>query len=197
MRNKVTKQKKYNSASRQLPIYRQPRFYIILVLVIIMILGIYLIVSRTGSSNKEIETSNNTIGAVPSKTEAKGENSEEEDKNAATGKKQTPSQYDGDDPNKLDEITGYISYSAVNYDNYNIRLTINQYLTSGSCELALTSADGQVITKTAPVVASASTSTCQGFDIPLSELSSSNSWQISINISAEYKKGTITGDISL
>lgn len=186
-----------NTVGRKVPLYRHPWFYVGLVLLVAAaVFGIWFAFFRPQNTNTEVlDTSNNAIGSVPSETKAKGKETEKEDENATTGKKQTPTQYDGEDPNTLDEITGYISYAAVNYDHYSIRLTINQYLSSGTCNLTMTSGSS-TFTKAAEIATSASTSTCQGFDIPLSELSS-GSWQISIKISADGKTGTITGDASL
>lgn len=197
MSSKVNKARKYNSIGRKTPIYRHPWLYIVLVIIVAAtVFGIWFAFFRPQNTETEvIDTSDNTIGSVPSETKAQGKDAEKEDENAATGKKQTPAQYDGEDPNQLDEITGYISYSAVNYDHYTIRLTLNQYLTSGTCELTMKSGNNTV-TKTAEVINSASTSTCQGFDIPLSELPSGD-WSVKIKVAADNKTGTITGGASL
>ncbi len=73
-----------------------------------------------------------------------------------------------------------------------IRTQINTTDTTGTCTLTIT---GQkTIVKTAGVQAFASVSTCQGFDIPLSELSA-GSWHASIDYSSATLHGSIAKDI--
>lgn len=106
-------------------------------------------------------------------------------------------QYEGESPNTLHELTGVINYSAVAGDNYSIRISIDQTLGSGTCKLTMSS-DAKTYTAEAPVIQSGSTtSSCEGFDIPLSELSASKKWNISIAISSGDKSGLIVGEASL
>ncbi len=65
---------------------------------------------------------------------------------------------------------------------------IGAVVDSGTCTLTLTKAEETNVTKTAGVQALASTSTCQGFDIPASELSV-GTWHILL----EYSSSTLTG----
>lgn len=103
-------------------------------------------------------------------------------------------QYEGPDPNSLEELTGNISYKGIIDNQLIIRVNIDQF-TSGNCDLILTAGD-QTITRHTGIINNASTSTCNGFDIPASEISS-GTWQIRIDLSSNDKKGTITGEISL
>lgn len=185
-----------SNIKRKLPIYRRPWFYVALVIIVaVIVFGVWFIFFRKPAAQEVQTPADSTIGSVPSSIDAKGEDAEKEDENAETGKKQTPAQYDGEDPNTLDELTGYISYDAINYDHYSIRMTINQFLTSGTCDLTMTSGD-RTVTGSAPIIASASTSTCEGFDIPLSELPSGD-WHVTIKLSSDGKQGAITGDVSV
>lgn len=61
-----------------------------------------------------------------------------------------------------------------------IRSLLNAIVNSGVCTLSLTGPSDQVITKTAEVQALSSTSTCKGFDIPISELTTGE-WRISLH----------------
>lgn len=202
MNKQINQRKKaYNSTKRSLPIYRRAWFYIVIVLLIaVLTFGAWFFFLRPNNSNNNSAETDSSSGSVPSGTDPKGSNDsktpeEEEEERQARAK--TPTQYDGDDPNKLDEITGFVSYAAVNGDHLSIRLTINQYLEeTGTCELTMTNS-GHTVTGEAETWTDASTSTCQGFDIPLSEFSVSGTWQISIKITAGGKTGTITGEVSL
>ena len=106
-------------------------------------------------------------------------------------------QYEGENPNTLHELTGVINYSAVAGENYTIRVSIDQTLGSGTCKLTMT-ADANTYTAEAPIIQSGSTtSSCEGFDIPLTELSASKKWSINIAISSGDKTGLIVGEANL
>ncbi len=134
-------------------------------------------------SSSAAEKDNENISSEPTPEQAPVENP-----------KQT-TQNEGVNPNTLAEITGVITRANVTNDKLLIRVNIDQYLTSGSCSLTLTSGDNKY-TDAANIIAEASTSTCAGFDIPTSELGSGN-WNITIQISSGDKKGIINGEVSL
>jgi len=69
-----------------------------------------------------------------------------------------------------------------------IRALIYTVSNEGACTLTLQKNDGAIVTKTAKVQASASSSTCEGFDVPVSELSSGE-WRITVS----YKSETLEG----
>lgn len=73
-----------------------------------------------------------------------------------------------------------------------IRTQINAVESSGTCTLTLTNNQGKIVTKTADIQALAKTSTCQGFDVPLSELSVGN-WHIKVT----YFSNTMTGEVTV
>lgn len=104
-------------------------------------------------------------------------------------------QYDGTDPNKNNDLTGVITYAGASGNNLMIRVNIDQYLSDGSCSLSLLSNGGVVYGDTAKIVASASTATCEGFDIPVSEVGSGN-YEIVINLSSYDKTGAIKGEVN-
>ena len=106
-----------------------------------------------------------------------------------------PSQYEGSDPNTSASLTGFISYSSVMDGNLVIRITIDQAVSSGTCKLTLTKGSASV-TKTSTIVANPSSSTCSGFDVPTTELSS-GVWDVQINITSEDKKGIINGETTI
>jgi hypothetical protein len=80
-----------------------------------------------------------------------------------------------------------MSANAQNGSMYQIRYLINAVASGATCTLTLTKGSATV-TKTAPVQALAQSSTCQGFDIPTSELSP-GSWQARMALSG----GSVTG----
>lgn len=128
------------------------------------------------SSNKSIDEPKDTELPVPHEKQ-----------------KDIPQPYEGKDVNEADSLTGTITYSSVVGNNLIIRTTINQMLGSGVCELTLTSGDSTV-TKTANIIQNPSSSTCEGFSVPTSELSKGN-WNISIKIRSDKRNGTLAGDV--
>jgi hypothetical protein len=105
----------------------------------------------------------------------------------------TPTQYDGEDPNLSSSLTGSLSTARFDNGKLIIRVNIDQYLSSGTCSLVLSDGANQ-LEKTANLIPSVSTSTCEGFDINEQELSSfSRPINININIISGNKQGNITG----
>ena len=105
-------------------------------------------------------------------------------------------QYGGEDPNKSEEVTGVITYLGKNGARFSVRVNIDQYLQGGTCTLYMIQDGVAKYTATANVVDAAATSTCQGFDIPLTELPSGHV-NVKISIATSTKSGTITGEANL
>ena len=115
------------------------------------------------------------------------------DSSSASPDGKTPTRYDGADPNLDTSLTGSITTARFDGDKLVIRVTIDQYLSSGTCTLTLTSGD-KTLEKTAPIAPIASTSSCEGFDITDSELSNfSRPININLSLTSGDKTGTITG----
>lgn len=132
-----------------------------------------------------------------SKKEDNPEQKKEEEKpETKTEEEKKIEQYDGADPNNAEEITGVITYAGVSGDNLMIRVNIDQYLTGGTCKLNLGPNGSSVYNTIANVVDSASTSTCEGFNVPLSSLPSGK-LNIVINIESNGKTGVIAGEANI
>ena len=126
------------------------------------------------------------------KEDEKKENEEESD----PYKKEEVIQYDGDNPNESDKITGVVTYAGVLNNMLAIRVNIDQYLGSGECALRLDEGGVNIYNDSANVVNLASTSTCEGFDIPIDLIGGGN-FQIVIDVTADGRSGTITGEASI
>ena len=149
------------------------------------------------------ETKTESVEVVEEKTEsnegdssggdnANTESAVEDDTNG--GKK--VKQFEGEDPNKLDYLTGVITAANVSGGQLVIRTNIDQYLESGSCELQILQNNGIIYTDKSEIIASASTSTCYGFDVPVVSIGNGN-MQIVINLSSGDKTGTINGEVNI
>ncbi|MBQ6605763.1 hypothetical protein IJH66_02135 [Candidatus Saccharibacteria bacterium] len=142
--------------------------------------------SAESSEVKELKTSDSD--SKDSKEKLEKESSEPSDN-------KTPEQYEGENPNSSASLTGALTASYVSGNSLVLRVNIDQYLTSGTCTLRLENS-GSVVEKTAAILPTASTSSCEGFDVPVSELSS-GSWTIKISLSSAEKTGEITGEVKI
>lgn len=131
-----------------------------------------------------------------SSVETKTDDKKEEDKTEQKDEKEKVPQYDGDDPNTAPGLTGAITYAGVSNGYLRIRVNIDQYLASGSCNVILTRGGTQIFSDYANIVSSASTATCEGFDIPVASLGS-GSTQIKVTFSSGDRSGAVTGETSI
>ena len=117
---------------------------------------------------------------------------------AAAGRTpKTPEKYEGQDVNKLEKLTGAITYSAKTTDKYRIRVNIDQFLKlPGTCMLSVISASKVVYTDYVSIVSNPSSGSCEGFDIPLTKLSPGE-YNIKIEINANQKTGIIEGKVTI
>lgn len=111
-------------------------------------------------------------------------------------KKEEVVKYEGENPNNREELTGVVTYAGVSGENLMIRVNIDQYLNSGECMLLLAVAGNTTYSNVAPIVSSASTATCEGFNVPVSLLESGQ-YSITIEVESGGKKGVISGEVAI
>lgn len=104
-------------------------------------------------------------------------------------------QYEGDDPNTAEELSGVVTYAGVNNGVLMVRVNIDQYLDSGKCELSLVKGGGVAYNATAEIAGGASTASCAGFDVPAFGLQ--GGYEIVINLESGGRKGTIRGEVNI
>lgn len=151
------------------------------------------------SSEEEIKDSDSKSDAENGTDSNKLVNDSEDKKDEDDEEEEFPivMQYEGENPNTSGGITGVVTYAGVSGDTLLIRVNIDQYLASGSCALAL-SQDGAVFyEETVGVVDSASTATCEGFNIPISKVKTSGTIGIVVLVKLGEKSGVIEGEVSL
>ncbi len=88
-----------------------------------------------------------------------------------------------------------ITASGQNNSLYQIRALIGALMDDGTCTLVLTQGPNSV-TKTATTQALASSSTCRGFDIPVSELGTGQ-WQLDLSVSSPTLIGSVNSTITV
>lgn len=160
---------------------------VFLVLVIIAIIVVIAINNNLSSSEikEDQNLTTNTISQEEIGPESDAKNAEED-----------VLQYDGDSPNESKDLTGVISYADVVGEELIIRVNIDQFVAAGSCKLKITKNGANVYSEAADIEESVTTSTCNGFKIPVSKLTSGD-LQIEIDLASEGKEGRITGKVRI
>lgn len=105
-------------------------------------------------------------------------------------------QYDGESPNKSETLTGLITYADVSGEDLIVRVNIDQYLTGGSCNLTMSRNGVTYYNKNVAIQESVTTSTCDGYKIPISELPKGE-LTVEINLESDGKSGKITGRVKI
>ena len=178
--------------------------FFFLILIILAGVIIYQILKDNNKSSKvptlpekteKIESKIENTGVTNSET-IKTEDGTPED--AAAGRTpKTPEKYEGQDVNKLEKLTGAITYSAKTTDKYRIRVNIDQFLKlPGTCMLSVISASKVMYTDYVNIVSNPSSGSCDGFDIPLTKLSPGE-YNIKIEVNANQKTGIIEGKVTI
>ena len=154
----------------------------------------YLVWDNYFNDKKEDESSEETSEVVEDVKDGKPEITSETVEDEEDDKK--VKQYEGEDPNKAEGLSGSVTYAGKIDNRITIRLNIDQYLNEGSCELHLIKNGTEIYSDTANIMGSVSTATCEGFDILATDIESGK-YDIVINISSGEKKGTIRGEINI
>lgn len=105
-------------------------------------------------------------------------------------------QYDGENPNKAESISGVVTYAGVSGERLMIRVNIDQFLDDGECILNLVCNGSTIYSDTARVVGNVTTATCEGFDVPVDGIGR-GATDIMITINSGEKTGAITGKVEL
>ena len=109
---------------------------------------------------------------------------------------QRTEQYDGEDPNVAEQLSGAITHAGVENDRLIIRLNIDQYLEGGECGLVIKQNGAIIHEEVTGIVSNVTTATCEGFDLPVG-LVGNGHFDIVVSISANDKNGIITGEVDI
>lgn len=191
------------SIRRHRPIYKMPLFWVVFAIILGVggFFGYRFFIKKkpeeiqVSQTNSEEKTTQITYETPDKNTTSKPKTNETESSSSTSPDGKTPEKYDGNDPNLEESLTGSITTARIEGDKLIIRVTIDQYLSSGTCSLTVTNGE-QTIEKTANITPIASTSSCEGFDIATSELNNlENKISIKIKITSGDKTGNITGEV--
>jgi len=98
-------------------------------------------------------------------------------------------------PSSNNELDARITAASQNDSVLQIRTLIQKVTSKGSCTLTLTSGD-QTVTRKAGIQALANSSTCEGFNVPTTDLSQGK-WNITIHISSEGQEVTLKKTVEI
>ena len=101
------------------------------------------------------------------------------------------SQYEGEDPNTYEALTGIINASVID-GNVDIRVAIDQSV-AGACVFTITTPSGKTIAGSGALEIGPSSSFCS-FTTPFTE---SGVWKISVAATSSDKRGVITSEANL
>ena len=88
-----------------------------------------------GDNGEEKVAQNDTTGKVVQEVKQKDEDTS--DNKVEDGEKSKVQQYEGEDPNRKDALTGAITYVVVNDGRLMVRVNIDQFLDEGKCKMEL------------------------------------------------------------
>jgi len=163
---------------------------ILVVIAIIIITGLltFAVLEKRGffgdkQDNSKIEKTDNT----DKNRETSNYNSSDNDKEKPVNDPQQNAN------NQSPDIDGFITSTNISYEILTIRTQINELLPEGTCSLVLSNSQ-KSLTRNSNLINSATSSSCYGFDVPISELANGN-WQIKITISSGQRIGIISGEV--
>ncbi len=176
---------------------KSPKKALVIAGVIVLIVGggVYTYYATRTSDNKPSLETTNSDNSKTNDEDADKTDDETTQVDSGENEKDIPKQYEDSNTNTDGSLTGVINYKSVIDGNLTLRVTIDQSLTSGTCSLKLTSA-GKTVTRSAPVVTNPSSSTCEGFSVPVSELSSGQ-WAIEITVTSGSRTGTLKDKVTI
>ncbi len=148
----------------------------------------------SSSQNPNVNTKAATKEQQDAGQQVKQEKADEDAKSKPSGSDQPAAPV----PQPSGKSTVTVSITAANQNSgmLQIRNLIEAVDSTGTCTLTLTKSGSTTVTKTAGVQALASSSTCQGFNIPVSELSK-GTWNIDLLFENSTLKGTASKTVDI
>ncbi len=162
---------------------------------VLVLLVVGIVIGMNSSNGADNPGDNSEV--VEQKDESnQDEKTEQERKDEEVANQQKVKQYEGEDPNQAEELSGVVTYAGVSDDVLMIRTSIDQYLTEGSCNLTLVRGSDIIYGDTTNIVGDVSTASCEGFDVPVAVLGEGDI-KILIVLNADGRVGSISGEVNI
>ncbi len=176
--------------------------FFLICLLILVALGVVLFIALKSTQSTpapepttpDTTQDNSTDAPEPTDEETSSEPSSSESESPNN----TPSQFEGENPNRLEALTGSIAYKDVNGTTLEIAAIINQYLEApGTCALNLyNSTNESVLSAEMDARADITTSVCDTFLLSVANLPAGN-YTIKIQLSGDNKTGEIIDEVTI
>ena len=164
-------------------------WFLMLVLFVVAAVIVYLVWTAYFKDKDEEQDSSVTIETVEVEEQEEPQGQEE----AEIPNKPKVVQYDGEDPNSADALSGVITYAGFNDNRLMVRVNIDQYVDDGECRLDLMR-DGILIhEEVTGIVGNVSTASCDGFDVPV-DIIGEGVIDIEIHLDSDGRTGIIKGE---
>ena len=178
--------------------------YWVVVLVLVVVAGVvaylvwnnYFANKSDNTTEPETTSKEETPEKTPDTKKSNTDNTDTEDYTEPEQEKEKVLTYEGGDPNKAEELTGALTFASVEGDYLLLRVNIDQYLNSGTCQLSLSQNGGIVYSESANITSAASTATCEGFNVPLSALGTGD-FEVVVHLDSAGKSGFIRGGVTI
>ncbi len=176
----------------RVPVYRRPIFLIVAAILICAAIAVFIVLHKN-STQAPSDPSRDSSTVQPSSSTDKVDLPTTDDPEEP----EKITQFEGGDPNELEELTGSIAYHGITGDTLTITASIDQFLSeAGNCKLQLSQNGQLVYSAELPAKADVTTSVCGPFEIPTQNLYS-GTYQIRIEVTGNDKFGTIIGETTI
>jgi len=101
-----------------------------------------------------------------------------------------------DEEDRTSTVTGEFTMLEQSGDTVRMRTILSGVSSSGSCALSMTGPNGGTYSASSQIQALASSSTCQGFDVPVSSLKT-GMWKVSLKVTMAGDSITLTGEVDV
>ena len=180
----------------------------IFVVLLATLITVIVISAQKGDDDKVKKT---PVAKQAKKPKPKKESDDEEE----TDDKDDPNKpaENNNDPNNLKTnknrkktpkpIKGKIDNTSLVNGSLQVRVTINEVINDGTCELVLVGPREQKYNNTTQIIANSSTtSICNGFDVLINDVEQdrdkqTGKWLVTVNLSTKTRHGKLTGEIIL
>lgn len=167
--------------------------WLLFLALIVGAVAVVILVKNNYFDKKDDQNTSQTVET--NKTDDKKSEEKTEQKEETEPEQKAP-QYEGESPNKSETLTGMITYADVMNDELVIRTNIDQFLQAGTCNIIMSRNGITYYTGSVGIIESVTTSTCDGYKIPVSELPKGD-LSVEINLESEGKSGKITGRVRI
>ena len=178
---------KIKKVKNKTDIKRHPALIVVCILLFLLAgLAVYwfLVRSAEDSTNEAAET---TTGEAETATTAESEDPVTEEGG--------PVQFEGEDPNTAETLSGSISRAEVIQGTLRVYTTIAQSLDSGTCTLIMTDSSGEEYSFVSDIEMNVTTAMCN-FEENI-DYAAPGTWNLEILLESGDRVGTITGSVEI